>query len=603
MAINYENAADYNVLQLVKDAESQQLFIPEFQRHFIWDKLQIKLLIDSIYRKYTFGSILIWNGTGELARRRVGGSIAEIITPSDNSQNTVSYILDGQQRTTSLLMVLSEVKVFKGKNRKTENRTLYFDSEAPENDPERLFVFEDEIIEINGEEVILKKLSEKEIFQKYKGRFVNLRYVYQYKIPEKANELQMKIQGYLDNDLNETIKYITTLNNLADKILSRRVSLIFQTGELENVLEVFERLNTKNTKLSIYDVMVAKTYYKLQEDGTEFTFNLNKFVKMVSYRAGISDKYLKNETDIELDTVDLIPKEDEATLLFLIMQIIKGAFVQKEILKLTAQELYINMKTINRTLINALEELERFYINPDKLGSFIPILKLVVALYEKHQNLGSPQAKNLISFWFWNTLIYNRYPGAQNERIQRDFENIDFANETKTKNYIIKERTRDFSKADLFECFYDRKNEQIYLAFITLFQNNAPKDFYSGIDLNHTSKSLEHHHIFPLSSDFAKNYKNQNSDPDTNLINNIANIALLTDETNNKIRKKNPSVYIKELEEEYIRVNKKDKFDAIMHSQFIDDEMVEMLKNDQFEDFIKRRTTLIKDRIDQLCER
>ena len=126
MSINNENASDYNVLQLVKDAESKQLFIPEFQRHFIWEKTQIKLLMDSIYRKYTFSSILIWNGTEELARRRVGGNISEILEPGLDSQNTVSYILDGQQRTTSLLLSLSDAKIFKGKNtQKTEKRILY----------------------------------------------------------------------------------------------------------------------------------------------------------------------------------------------------------------------------------------------------------------------------------------------------------------------------------------------------------------------------------------------------------------------------------------------------------------------------------------------
>jgi len=604
MAINYDNANEYNVFQLVKDAESKQLFIPEFQRHFIWDKIQIKLLIDSIYRKYTFSSILIWNGSEELARRRAGGSISEIIVPSDKSQNTVSYILDGQQRTTSLLMVLSDVKVFKGKNtRKNENRTLYFDSAAPENDPERLFIFEDEIIEINNEEVLLKKLSEKEIFEKYKGRFINLKHVYQYKTPEKANALQTKIQGYLNNDLNETLKYITILNTLADKILSRKVSLIFQTGNLENVLEVFERINTRNTKLSIYDVMVAKTYYRLQEDGSDFIFNLNQFVKMISYRPGISDKYINNETNFDLVKVKTIPDEDEATLLFLCMLIIKKVFIQKEILKITAQELYLNMKIINRILNNGIEELERFNVKQDKLGEFVPSLKLIVSLYAKHQNLNTPRAKNIISFWFWNTLLYNRYPGSQNEKIQRDFENIDLNDESKTRSIIIKERTRNYKKDELIDCSYDRKNEQIYLAIITLFQNNAPRDFYSGMDLNMTSKPLEHHHIFPFNSDFAKKYRQENADPEkANLINNIANIALLTDETNNKIRKKNPSVYIKELEQEYRNIDKYEDFKSIMKSQFITDIMLEKLKEDDFEAFISARTEEILKHINSLCD-
>jgi hypothetical protein len=258
---------------------------------------------------------------------------------------------------------------------------------------------------------------------------------------------------------------------------------------------------------------------------------------------------------------------------------------------------------INRIITKSVEELERFHVFQDNLGDFVPSFKLIVSLYTKYQNLNTPHAISLVSYWFWNTLIYNRYPGAQNERIQRDYENIDFTDEAKTRSIIIRERTRDFAKNEPIECFYDRKNEQIYLAFITLFKNNYPKDFFSGIDLNLSSKPLEHHHVFPFKSDFAKNYRQQNIDPEkANLINNIANIVLLTDETNKRIRKKNPSVYIKEMEAEYVKINKIADFKAIMLSQFIDDVSIQMLKNDQFDEFIIQRTNLIKANIKQLCE-
>ena len=61
------------------------------------------------------------------------------------------------------------------------------------------------------------------------------------------------------NDYNKELK------KLEKHILERKVYEIEQKGTLEQVLEVFERINTKNTKLSIFDIMVAKTYRRFPE--------------------------------------------------------------------------------------------------------------------------------------------------------------------------------------------------------------------------------------------------------------------------------------------------------------------------------------------------
>ena len=70
---------------LINYAESEKIWLPEFQRSFVWDYNQIRLLIDSLYNNYTISNILIWDGTDELARRRVGGSIKEIQIPKPSN--------------------------------------------------------------------------------------------------------------------------------------------------------------------------------------------------------------------------------------------------------------------------------------------------------------------------------------------------------------------------------------------------------------------------------------------------------------------------------------------------------------------------------------
>lgn len=50
------------IRDLIHSAIHEALQIPEFQREFVRDREQIKLLLDSIYRDYTINSILIWEG-------------------------------------------------------------------------------------------------------------------------------------------------------------------------------------------------------------------------------------------------------------------------------------------------------------------------------------------------------------------------------------------------------------------------------------------------------------------------------------------------------------------------------------------------------------
>ncbi len=210
----------------------------------------------------------------------------------------------------------------------------------------------------------------------------------------------------------------------------------------------------------------------------------------------------------------------------------------------------------------------------------------------------------------------NRYPGAQSERIAKDFALlVDAKTDLEQKlQRVINENTRTFTylkdtaiaNFKLFDAYYSNKSQQIYRALILLLKSNQAKDFYSGIQPNRvvTGKNkLEEHHIFPKKSTLGKQivtrFENQKYE---DVINNVANIALITNETNNnKIGSKLPSEYITDFENEYIEAGKKDIFIEIMASQFIDENMIELLKNDDFEAFIVERTKLLHTQVEKLC--
>ena len=104
--------------KMLEQLEEGFYAIPVFQREFVWDIGNIKSLWDSIYRHYPIGSFLIWETEEKIPKHR---KLFEIELKS-NEKGNFNYILDGQQRITSLL---GSIKGAKRTTKKTF--TIYFD--------------------------------------------------------------------------------------------------------------------------------------------------------------------------------------------------------------------------------------------------------------------------------------------------------------------------------------------------------------------------------------------------------------------------------------------------------------------------------------------
>ena len=81
--------------------------LPEFQRGYVWNREQVRGLMQSLYRKYPVGSLLVWMTETENADARGDQTL---------QQGTVKLLLDGQQRITSLYGLIrgSAPKFFDG---------------------------------------------------------------------------------------------------------------------------------------------------------------------------------------------------------------------------------------------------------------------------------------------------------------------------------------------------------------------------------------------------------------------------------------------------------------------------------------------------------
>ena len=86
------------VSQILDKIDENQLFVPAFQREYVWKRDDVKKFLSSLIKDYPTGIMLTWetNNPPELKGK----------WKYDKKQGTVKLILDGQQRITTLYMLI-----------------------------------------------------------------------------------------------------------------------------------------------------------------------------------------------------------------------------------------------------------------------------------------------------------------------------------------------------------------------------------------------------------------------------------------------------------------------------------------------------------------
>ena len=86
--------------QVLDKIDEKQLFVPAFQREYVWKRKNAKELVNSLIKEYPTGTMLTWetNNPPELKGDH----------KYDERQGAVKLILDGQQRITTLYMLIRD---------------------------------------------------------------------------------------------------------------------------------------------------------------------------------------------------------------------------------------------------------------------------------------------------------------------------------------------------------------------------------------------------------------------------------------------------------------------------------------------------------------
>lgn len=224
---------DYKITDLVKELREDKFLIPTFQREFVWEPANIIKLWDSMYKFYPIGSVLYWETASYLhTHRKLGGFLFPHDEDAVRKFKEWKYVLDGQQRVTSLLVCMMG-----GKGRVEGNEafdyTLYFDATTGS------FLF------ASDAEKRAKSVS-------------NRRFLVRIRDVPGWNGAFWK-EMYTTSELTDDVG--RRLRQLERVFKEYCIPVVRIRGvEVNEVCEIFERINQEGKKLDPVDIVVARTY-------------------------------------------------------------------------------------------------------------------------------------------------------------------------------------------------------------------------------------------------------------------------------------------------------------------------------------------------------
>lgn len=267
--------AEATVEELVSMIERGRLRLPEMQRRYVWRSPRVRDLMDSLYRGYPSGAILLWETNEPVPLR-------DFAVPQQSSPyQTTQLLLDGQQRLTSLSAVIrGEPVQVRGRRKPIE---LLFNLEHPD---ELAFVTEvnenadvdDEGTEPGGD---VEDSSIDELMQRFnKMAFVvSTRKLEQ--LPQwvrvgdvfktSSDKDFLKKAGVNDFDDPRMEKYsqrLARLRNIRKYIY--RMDVLESSMGYDEVTEIFVRVNSLGAKLRTSDLALAQITAKWRHSLAEF---------------------------------------------------------------------------------------------------------------------------------------------------------------------------------------------------------------------------------------------------------------------------------------------------------------------------------------------
>lgn len=267
--------AEASVEELVGMIERGELRLPEMQRRYVWRSPRVRDLLDSLYRGYPSGAILLWETDEDVPLQDMA------IEQAESPYSSARLLLDGQQRLTSLAAVIRGDPVnVRGRKRPIEllfnldhPETLDFVTEVDEDGPDG----EDEEHRSNDEadssdDELLKRLNRMTFVVGTKKLERLPHWVKVSDVFRSASDAEfLKRAGVSSLDDPNYERYSSRLARLrAIRQYSYRMDVLERSLSYEEVTEIFVRVNSLGAKLRSSDLALAQITAKWRDSLKEF---------------------------------------------------------------------------------------------------------------------------------------------------------------------------------------------------------------------------------------------------------------------------------------------------------------------------------------------
>lgn len=507
--------------ELVGMIQRGELRLPEMQRRYVWKSTRVRDLLDSLYRGYPSGTILLWESDEGVPLQ------AFSVAQNDNPFRTTRLLLDGQQRLTSLSAVIrGEAVEVRGRRRPID---LLFNL----NHPEELAVITevDESADDDDEEMADETEASEDDLQR---RFDKMAFVVGTRKLErlphwvKVSEV-FKVDAdapFLQRAGVETIsdpryqKYSERLARLRSiRRYTYRMDILERSLSYEEVTEVFVRVNSLGAKLRSSDLALAQitakwrhslaVFQKFQNECTSngFELDLGLYIKaLIAFATGQS----------RFRTVNSLSEEA-----------LQAAWTE------TCQGMEFAINFVRK---NAGIE------SPAILAS--PFLLITVAVYGKAQKYElTPDLAARLRFWILIANAKGRYSrGSSETLLDQDLVSILRGNGVEE---LIDRLRLQVGRLDISPAELEGRNQRsaffktMYLAFKSAGATDWRSNLAIGLDHSGKQHKLQFHHIFPKA--ILKGHVTDRESDD------ISNLAFIGGGTNRRISAKPPSEYLPEI--------------------------------------------------------
>jgi len=548
---------------LLKKVKLGHFLIPQFQRDFTWKEGQTRLLVDSIARNYPIGSLLILGKNDEvpLKSRKLDADYPPRldIDNVDNFDEPTAesfYVLDGQQRLTSIARVFLDAH---------PNRNYYFDVKRMH----ELFETED------SNWIVSRARGKKNPDRKDNNRLIRSDialdqakcdvYVSEYiedsgEFPEfnnnrsRARAAAAKIKGIFETIRNYSIPFVALDND----------------APLESICRVFETINSTGTRLTTFDLAVAR-YYPAPDLKQLRDNSYEKLPILAEYEID-GERILQILSLYHLRTSGKFPEATRA-----------------ELLSLSPEFILDYWNKAAEHLSETCNWVSQLGASPRTQPPHGTLVSIAAALMCFPKKLADPEFSTVSRKWYFcSTLAANPSPN-NNYKIGDDFRR--FCEYIDKGTQILYPRVF-FSIDDIIGIrnIFDSR----YKAIQALMRTTVREDLLTG---NHLDGDLEDHHIFP--------YSLTKSGVDKSKLNSIVNRIVISKSSNREIGSINPDKYLADLVRQHNVEGTTKELNRRLTNSFIpysadDPDFEEKISKNNFNQFLVDRACMLIERVKEV---